>query len=163
MAKYNVFNVDPNTDLQPEEAGGKSSSNLDDDPLNAPRHSKYEFDDSSQENNIVSKEYKRKFISLSEYIKWIIGTTKLKINPTGTNGAKNGSSHKKQANGSNNADDADDTDSTYYYIIQSRIINNINIETNLEIILKLTTFAGDKVYSVICKNRNLLIKMDKLQ
>ena len=162
MAKYNVFNVDPNTDLQPEEAGG---SNLDDDP-HAPRHSKYEFDDSSQENNIVSKEYKRKFISLSEYIKWIIGTTKLKINPTGTNGEK-GTSHKKAnnngTNGTNNSVD-DDTDSTlYYYIIQSRIINNINIETNLEIILKLTTFAGDKVYSVICKNRNLLIKMDKLQ
>ena len=158
MAKYNVFNVDPNTDLQPEEAGG---SNLDDDP-HAPRHSKYEFDDSSQENNIVSKEYKRKFISLSEYIKWIIGTTKLKIRPNASKSNGAGGSYGK-ANGNNNSIDDDDTDSTYYYIIQSRIINNINIETNLEIILKLTTFAGDKVYSVICKNRNLLIKMDKLQ
>ena len=49
------------------------------------------------------------------------------------------------------------------YIIQTSIINNQNVEVNLEIILKLTTFAGNQVYSLVCKNRNLLIKMDKLE
>ena len=77
---------------------------------------------------------------MSNYIKWIINNTKLSVNSKDST-----------------------VDSTYYYIIQSRIINNQNIEINLEIILKLTTFAGDQVYSVVCKNRNLLIKMDKLQ
>ena len=48
-------------------------------------------------------------------------------------------------------------------MIQTRIINNSNLEVNLEITLKLTTFAGKQVYSLVCKNRNLLIKMDKLE
>jgi hypothetical protein len=92
---------------------------------------------------IVSQEYKKTFTCLRHYIKWIIDNTELQIKKKDTPALDSAQSH--------------------HYIIQSRIINNKDIEVNLEIILKLTTFAGDQVYSVVCKNRNLLIKLDKLQ
>ena len=92
---------------------------------------------------------------MSTYIKWIIENTKLRL--------KSPKLYQQKLNDENVEEEDEEVDSTVYYVIQSRIINNQDVETNLEIILKLTTFAGDKVYSVICKNRNLLIKMDKLQ
>ncbi len=48
-------------------------------------------------------------------------------------------------------------------MIQSKIINNKNDEVNLEIILKMTTFAGNQVYSLVCKNRNLLKKFEEVK
>jgi len=93
---------------------------------------------------MVSQEYKKTFKTLRHYIKWIIDNTELQIKKKDTPAL-------------------DSAHESHHYIIQSRIINNKDIEVNLEIILKLTTFAGDQVYSVVCKNRNLLIKLDKLQ
>ena len=48
-------------------------------------------------------------------------------------------------------------------MIKSTIINNLNTEVNLEIILKMTTFAGNQVYSLVCKNRNLLKNYEKVK
>ena len=96
---------------------------------------------------MVSQEYKKKFESLSHYIKWIIDNTELQI------------CRREKMESPTLLDSAQ----SHHYIIQSRIINNKDIEVNLEIILKLTTFSGDQIYSVVCKNRNLLIKLDKLQ
>ena len=105
--------------------------------------------DSLVDGVIRKRQFERKFTSLNDFIKWIINFTE---KDDQCNTSTNTRVHRVQGQAKKQE-----------YVIQTSIINNQNVEVNLEIILKLTTFAGNQVYSLVCKNRNLLIKMDKLE
>ena len=80
--------------------------------------------ENSSDQEITVKKFEKEFFSLNDFIKWIINYTKI------------------------NRPDAEDEETNSLnlekeYVIQTSILNNSNTEVNLEIILKLTTFAGN--------------------
>jgi len=79
--------------------------------------------ENSSDQEITVKKFEKEFFSLNDFIKWIINYTKI---------------HHPESDGLN-----DSLDLSKEYVIQTSILNNSNTEVNLEIILKLTTFAGN--------------------